>query len=87
MGMSSSALAILTVHVCNVLFTVESMQIEISRVGANESSQTESRLMMPPTDCFGTLIGMRNVCMISVPLWVVLVKVIEALHFMFYVSR
>lgn len=88
MGMYSSALVILTVHTCNVLFTVEFMQIEISRVGANESSRSEAeiRLMMPHSDCFGTLVGMRNVCLISVPFWIVFAKVLYALHFMFHVS-
>jgi hypothetical protein len=88
MGMYSSALVILTVHVCNVLFTVESMQTEISRVLANNSSRSESeiRLMMPHSDCFGTLVGMRNVSLISVPFWVVFVKVLYELYLVFHVS-
>ncbi len=86
MGMSLSALAILycTRMQCPLYSRIYA---KISRVGTNKSSQTEIRLIIPPTDCFGALIGMRNVCLISVPFWFFLRRLSKTLHLMFYVSR
>jgi hypothetical protein len=89
MGMCSSALAILAILTCNLRYTVEPMQTKIGGIRAKISSPSESEigLILPHSDCFGTLVAMRNACLISVPFWVVLAKVIHTFHFMFHVLR
>jgi hypothetical protein len=89
MGRCSSAHAILAIHTCNVRFTVEPMETKNSSIGTKISSplETEIGLILPHSDCFGTLVAMRNVCLISVPFWVVLAEVIHTFHFMFHLLR